>query len=161
MSEELDIKEQEGSDLLDSLKTFLEDLVPPKEVRVSDVLGNEYDIICSVSARKQIKILREFDKIEEMKGVEVKDEDNILKAIVKIASNEEYLKILCRCFKIAHSKVLNQSKAKADKVDYEYEEGDFLAADLFSIEELATAIIPLFIRLARRTSQALQKVIQK
>ena len=68
MSEELDIKEQEGSDLLDSLKTFLEDLVPPKEVRVSDVLGNEYDIICSVSARKQIKILREFDKIEEMKG---------------------------------------------------------------------------------------------
>ena len=147
--------------LVDSVKSFLEDLVPPPTVVISDVFGNKYNLLCSVSARKQITILREFDKIEEVKNAEIKEEDNIVQTIIKIASNEDYLAILCRCFKLAHNKCLMKAKEEADKQNYEYEDGELLAADLFSLEELATAIIPLFIRLAQRTSQALNQIMNK
>jgi len=163
MSEETEVKTTEESEVnvLDSLKSFLEDLVPPSTTVIADVFGNEYELISSISARKQIKILREFDKIEEIKGVEFKDEDNILQTIVKVASNEDYLNILCRCFSMAHGKVLQSAKESADKESYEYEDGEFMPADLFSLEELAAAIIPLFIRLAKRTSQAIDKIMPK
>ena len=154
-----EIKEQASDDLLDSLKGFLEKLVPPKTVLISDIFASEYELKCSVSARKQIKILREFEKIDTMEGISFSDDDTMVNSIIKIASNEDYLEILCRCFTLGHPEVLKSAKDKAKEQDYEYEESSMAPADLFAIEELATAVVPFFIRLAKRASQAMEKIL--
>ena len=150
-------------DLIDSLKSFLATLIPPTAIVVEDVLGNSYDLNCSVSARNQIKILREFDKIKDMESSINLDSDgsvgSLIDTIISVATDEQALTAICRCFALGHPKAVIQAKAHADQNEIEYENGDMACADLFALEELVTAIVPLFIRLAKRASQALNSVL--
>lgn len=157
--------EMQAQDLVEGLKNFFSTLVPPTSVIITDIFGTEYDLICSISARNQVKILREFDKINIESNVNINLDtgtplDNLVQTIVSIATDDKSLLVICRCFEYGHPKALEQAKVKAKEKGYIYEEGDYAAADLFSLEELATAIVPLFIRLAKRTSQAVQSLVK-
>ena len=168
MSDELidtEIKETEQQDLLNSIKNFLATLVPPTNIVIEDIFGNSYELACSVSARNQIKILREFDKIKDI-GSDFKfsadgSVGSLVDNIISIATDDQALLIICRCFSLGHGACLEQVKEVANANSTPYDAGDMACADLFALEELVTAIVPLFIRLAKRASQAVNRVLNK
>ena len=145
------------------IKSVFEKLVPPQNITISDIFGNEYSLSSTVSARKQVVILREFEKIQEIQEeLQLKDASiaGIVDFISSICQQEEFLLALCRCFNVAHPQTVEATKKIAKKAKVEYEEGDYAPADLFALEELAAAIVPLFIRLAKRAGMALTTVVQ-
>ena len=79
---------------------------------------------------------------------------SIVDSLVKVASNDTVLKGVSDCFCIAYPNAIQKSIAKAKKTKYEYED-EFVAADLFAIEELASAIVPLFLRLVKKSGKVL------
>ena len=85
---------------------------------------------------------------------------NITKTLISIATDDTALLVLCRCFEVGHPKALTSAKKQAKVNGHDFEDSEYAPADLFSLEELATAIIPLFIRLAKRTNQAIQSLIR-
>jgi len=144
---------------IDPLMQMLNTLVPPESVVIHDIFHNKYTCPTSVSARRQIQVMREFDKVKDLDvGNVTLDNQNIVTAIMKLAVNEDVLEALSRCFSIAHPKVLEQTKKYADESEMEYEDTILAAVDLFALEEIITAIVPLFLRLARRTGQALKAI---
>lgn len=140
----------------DALTDFLETLVPPENITFENVFGDTFKYPSMVSARKQIKILRIFDSLQEveLEGLDFSNMQKIVDSIVKLATNDIVLKGISDCFKIAYPKAIEKSIAKAKKNKYDYEE-EYVSADLFSIEELASAIVPLFLRLAKKSGKVL------
>jgi hypothetical protein len=137
------------------LTDLLETLVPPKNIEIEDIYGNMYKVSSSVSARNQILIMREFDKIKNMDTdaeINLDNMPNIIKSMISIATEENIFEALCSCFSHAHKKVVLKS------IEYSKKEGDSLdhVGDLFAIEEIVSGIVPLFIRLARKTTKAIQ-----
>jgi hypothetical protein len=150
MSEE--IKQEVPEQDLSSLTKLLETLIPPKNISVENVFGDVYDVSSIVSARKQILIMREFDKIknlEEPIPLDISNIPSIIDSFVSISTNEVIFEVLCQCFEIAHKKAVVESREQADKDEQH-------VGDLFSIEEIVSGIIPLFIRLARKTGQVIK-----
>ena len=146
-------------DLTDAVTGLLETLVPPTNIEIIDVFGNDYKLSSSVSARKQIKILREFDKLKEISTDDLSlaegNVSGIVSLIVDVAMNEVVFDVVCNCFFIAHPKTVAKAKAHAENEDVEFEENHLAVGDLFPIEEIVSGIVHLFIRLARRTGKAL------
>ena len=109
--------------------------------------------------------MREFDKIKNLDIGDIRPSNqstqSLIDTIMKIAVNEEVLETLSRCFAISHPNILKQTVDYANSQNFPYEKGDSAAVDLFALEEIVTAIVPLFLRLARRTGQALQAIGQK
>lgn len=148
--------EQEDVGQLKGITELLETLVPPKNITIEDVFGNEYKVSSSVSARNQIKILREFEKLQKMEeDVQVRLDSipTIVASLVSVASNDFIFETLCSCFEFAHKGVANKAQKHAKE-----EENEELThvGDLFPIEEIVAGIVPLFIRLARRTGTVIQ-----
>ena len=147
-NEQVQVPEQD----LSSLTSLLETLVPPKNISIEDIFGNVHEVSSVVSARNQILIMREFDKIKEMKDsveINLSNIPAIIESFVSISTNEIIFEVLCNCFEIAHKKVVSKTRLQADKDEQH-------VGDLFSIEEIVSGIIPLFIRLVRKTGQAIQ-----
>jgi|TARA_Y100000289_G_scaffold14595_1_gene13708 hypothetical protein len=155
MSEEDKLSIEEASQ---TIQGILETLVPPEEIEITNIFGEKFTVSGVCSARKQIKILRQIDKIREL-GTDIEIEGSIngfINGLVSLASNEEILGILSGVFADTYPKELEASKKAAKKLKVDFEDNVFAAADLFPLEEMAAAIVPLFIRLARRTGQAIQ-----
>lgn len=144
----------------DALVKLLDTLVPPDKVCIYDIFNKKHEFPTTISARCQIKVLREFDRIKKIDVGEISgiDMSNIINTIISLASNEEVLRSISRCFAVAHPRVLASVKKRADKEKVSYEEGDFCAADLFPLEEMVSAIVPLFLRLAKRGGAAIAKL---
>ena len=143
-----------------TIQGILETLVPPENIEITNIFGDKFTVSGVCSARKQIKILRQIDKIREL-GTDLEIEGSVsgfINGIVLLASNEEILGILSEVFGDTYPRELEQSKKTAKKNKVEFEEGKFASADLFPLEEMAAAIVPLFIRLARRTGQAITAI---
>ena len=163
MSEVLENKETMESDSIesvtDAITNLLETLVPPKEIEIIDIFGDTYKVTSSVSARKQILILREFDKMKEISLTPTTAANgsmaSIVAMIVDIAMNESVFEAICKCFYLAHPDVAEEARKKAKKAKLKIEDNHLGVGDLFSIEEIVAGIVPLFIRLARRTGTAL------
>tara|TARA_B100000282_G_C31417106_1_gene347315 strand:+ start:114 stop:578 length:465 start_codon:yes stop_codon:yes gene_type:complete len=137
---------------LSGLTSLLETLVPPKNISIEDVFGTVYEVSSVVSARNQILIMREFDKIKEIKEtikVNLSSLPDIMDSFIVVSTNEIIFNVLCNCFEIAHKKIVAETRKKAS-------EDENHVGDLFAIEEIVGGIIPLFIRLARKTGQAIQ-----
>lgn len=150
MSEE--IKQEVPEQDLSSLTNLLETLMPPTNISIEDVFGEVYEVSSIVSARKQILIMREFDKIkklEEPLPLDISDVPSIIDSFIKISTNEVIFEVLCKCFEVAHKKIVVKSRTKSSQDEQH-------VGDLFAIEEIVSGIIPLFIRLARKTSQAIK-----
>ena len=151
MSEAVDTTQE------DAIKGLLSSLVPPDEIVFCNIFGDEFVRPSNISARSQIKMLRIVDDLKELdiEGLNFSDMQAIVDSIMVLAGDERVLKAICECFTLAHKKPLEQTMAKAKELDAEFEV-EFAAADLFSIEELVSSIIPLFIRIAKRAGQAIR-----
>ena len=141
----------------DAIRGLLSSLVPPDEIVFTNIFGDEFVKPSNVSARKQIKILRIVDDLKEIEldGLTFDNMQSIVDSIMKLAADERVMKALCNCFSLAHPDALQKTIEKANEINCDYEQ-EFAAADLFSIEELVSSIIPLFIRIAKRAGQAIR-----
>jgi hypothetical protein len=139
------------------IEELLAKLVPPDEVVILDIFGNEYKKPSVVSARKQIKVIRSFQNALSFVGkTELKGSStsSMIDFIVEIATDDRIMESIGECFTFAYPDVVQSSLkyAKKKKVSVE----DNAALDLFSIEDIAGSIIPLFMRLAKKSGGALK-----
>jgi len=61
-NEEINSEEELEDGATDLVQLFLDKLVPPTEVKIQDLYGQEYELRTKISARSQIKLVREFEK---------------------------------------------------------------------------------------------------
>lgn len=142
---------------MDQFRALLDVLDPPSEVVVTDRFGVRHDLAVAVSARQQIRILREFERVKELPvASEVAGLDlaggNIAGALVALASDPEVLASLARAFECAHPSAVASAGERAGEARIAIED----AADLFAIEELVAGLVPLFGRLVHRSAGAIR-----
>lgn len=147
---------EESNPAMAQFRALLDVLDPPSEIVVTDRFGVTHNLTASISARQQIKILREFERVKELPVAgEVASLDsaggNIAGALVTLASDPDVLAGLARAFTIAHPLAVREATDRAaDECEFED------AADLFGIEELVAGLVPLFGRLVHRSAGAIQ-----
>lgn len=160
-------------DKIDPLKALLDKLVPPREVVVTDLAGNEYRVPGVVSARRNVEVIRHLQAVlaEPAVARAVGGLDEILAGgdlaesilhVVGIVASPEVVDHLARAFATAHPEALaGAQRAYVTGAGGVYVPGarDLPdAADLFAVEELAAGLVPLFVGLAKRSVQALYRV---
>ena len=137
---------------------LLEKLVPPDEIVILDIFGNEYKKPAIVSARKQIKVIRSFQKALSFAGEsKLNMSDGVVSLIdyiVEIATDEKVMDCLGDCFTYAYPDVVEKSVVYAKDASISVDQNP--ALDLFSIEDIAGSIIPLFVRLAKKSGGAIK-----
>jgi hypothetical protein len=144
-----------------ALAAFVERLVPARHVRIEDLESNAYEVPTRVSARRNIGVTRALQAVLgshaarnafERLGSLVDRNDFDMGAmaihVAALISDEETVDLLARAFGEAHPGTIAEARAKNQLPDA-------TAADLFPIEEIVTALAPLFVGLARRSVQAL------
>lgn len=151
---------------IDALSKFLDRLVPPKEVVVRDLSGAEVRVPSSISARRNVVVMREMQALLALPAVDrsmraigefVDDAlspENVGSAVVRavgICADPEVIDRLSTAFAEAHPEVLQGARSRAGRPEAD-------AADLFSVEELTAALLPLFVGLVRRSVEALRAV---
>ena len=150
-------EKEEETQPTETITDILDKLVPPDEIEIIDIFGNSYKKPCILSARKQIKVVREFEQmILYVNETDLSFSNNVelINSIIKAATDENVLIHLGLCFEQAFPKVVEKSKAYAKKKKIELDP-DTPILDIFSIEELVGSVVPLFIRLAKKLSGAL------
>lgn len=154
VTEEQVTEEQQVLDLTD----LIEKLVPPKKVEVLDIFGNSYEKPTVLSARKQIKVVREFEKaVAYIQDFEVSKElgaAQIVDILVRAATDDNVLHHFCNCFTVAYPDVVKNSSEYAKERSIEIETSDPVL-DLFSIEDIIGSLVPLFIRLVKKVGGAI------
>ena len=152
------------------LEVLLERLVPPTDVTVTDLHGRTYRFPAVVSARRQMAVVREVKGLlAHETTVAAADEaaqlvrrgrpEDLGAALVKIVAqvaDDAGLGHVGRAFAAGWPEVVTQS-ATASGIGEPSDKGE-AALDLFPVEELAKAILPLCVRLARTSVQALADV---
>lgn len=139
---------------IDGMRSLMESLVPPDDVTITDIFGTEYTVTTKISARSQIKIIRELESFADLDlGVESVQELSLPTILFKVAGNEDLLEMVGRCMKIAFPLVVSNAESVATEKGIPYEEPS--AIDLFSVEEVVSAIVPLFLRVAKKTGSVL------
>lgn len=146
------------------LQQLLDVLVPPTSIKIVDIFGNEYNIPSACSARAQIKILQHVDKLKNNQtvkdvldsGFHFDEISELIGIIVSVASDPEVMSGIANAFAIAHPRPYAETKKHAENQGIDFED----AADLFPVEELAGAVVPLFIRLVRKGTSAVATLNQ-
>ena len=134
-------------------------LVPPDEISVTDIFGKTHHLPSSCSARAQIKIIREFEAIKDLPVAENAMSSvsansgmaGVVSALVSVATDPQVLGTIASSFGLAFPATVAEVKKTAADAGLEFED----AADLFAIEELVSAIIPLCFRPMQRGVQAM------
>ena len=151
-------KEQEKSQV-ESIRDVLNALVPPDNVEVTDVFGDKHKVSSSISARRQVKIMRLLEEIKDINvnNIVVGDmtPQSMFNILIKLMANEQIFCTLCRCVEIAYPSVLSKMLESAEASSYDYDK-DLPVADLMPIEEVVALLVPLSLKIARRTGQAIQ-----
>lgn len=143
-----------AEEAIDGMRTLMESLVPPDDVTITDIFGTEYTVTTKISARSQIKIIRELESCADIDlGVSSIQELSLPALVFKVAANEQLLEMVGRCMSIAFPLVVSNAEATAKEKGVAYEEPS--AIDLFSVEEVVSAIVPLFLRVAKKTGSVL------
>lgn len=165
-----EIEEIENEELMDEsagdlISLFLEKLVPPDEIIIHDLYGEQYELRTRISARSQIKLIREFEK--GMKGVSLKeviapDEELttsvIIGAVMKVAVKDAVLNSVDKCFQIAHPHAMDSARANAKNDPHAPKKPT--ALDLFGLEDILGAILPLFLGLTKKGANLLALLAQ-
>ena len=116
----------------------------------------------TTSARSQIKIVRMLEELKDVAlpvgfqfgGIQPKE---IITLLGTLVSNETVFETVCKAAELAHPKLVKAVVAKAQEQDVEYDP-DLPIADLLPIEEAIACVVPLFLSIARRTGQAINKI---
>tara|TARA_R110000824_G_scaffold286394_2_gene474562 strand:+ start:445 stop:963 length:519 start_codon:yes stop_codon:yes gene_type:complete len=163
--EETDSEEEQIEDSVDLVKHFLDKIVPPTEVRIQDLYGEEYELKTRISARSQIKLVREFEmgmkdiKFEELFSMDAEiNSATILRAMMKVAVKDQVLDSIDRCFKIAHPQALESAKKNARNDPHAPKKPTSL--DVFGLEDILSAILPLFLGLVKKGANVLTLLAQ-
>ena len=142
-----------GSAPIDQFRRLLDVLDPPDEVVVLDAFGQSHRLTSAVSARAQIRILREFERVKDLpvaQGLDLSGGGGVGLALLMLAQDPDVLSALARCFEIAHPAAVAAARESAGEIVIED------SADLFPIEELVAGLVPLFGRLIQRSAGAIQ-----
>ena len=142
------------------IQKLLDVLVPPASVEITDIFGNNYKVPSACSARAQIKILQELDGLRNnptvvdviRKGFYFDEMTELVGIIVRVASDPDVMAGIAKAFALAHPRPFAEASNHAKNEGFDFDD----AADLFPVEELAGAVVPLFIRLIRRGTSAVQ-----
>jgi len=164
-NEEMNSEEEFEGEATDLVQLFLEKLVPPTEVKIQDLYGQEYELRTRISARRQIKLVREFEKaMKEIKLNELFSAEqeitssSIINAIMKVAIKDEVMNSIDKCFQIAHPNAFDTAKKNAKNDEYAPKKPTPL--DLFSLEDMLSAILPLFLGLIKKGANLLTLLAQ-
>ena len=164
-NEEINSEEELEDGATDLVQRFLDKLVPPTEVKIQDLYGQEYELRTKISARSQIKLVREFEKaMKEIKLNELFSAEqeitsaSIVNALMKVAIKDEVMNSVDKCFQIAHPNAFDTAKKNAKNDEYAPKKPTPL--DLFSLEDILSAILPLFLGLIKKGANLLTLLAQ-
>ena len=164
-NEEINSEEELEDGATDLVQLFLDKLVPPTEVKIQDLYGQEYELRTKISARSQIKLVREFEKaMKEIKLNELFSAEqeitsaSIVNALMKVAIKDEVMNSYDKCFQIAHPNAFDTAKKNAKNDEYAPKKPTPL--DLFSLEDILSAILPLFLGLIKKGANLLTLLAQ-
>ncbi|MBU6287597.1 MAG: hypothetical protein KGS10_05490 [Chloroflexi bacterium] len=146
---------------LDGIRDLFETLVPPATLQISDVYGNTYTVRGRIPARTQILVMRELDRLMEVQVDPAMGQAlaggiaGAVRAVVTACSDPRVLSALVEAFAVAHpgavESALGVARANGDPAND--------AADVFGLEEMAAALLPFFVALAKRTSTTLASAV--
>ncbi len=140
------------------LEEILSKLIPPDNIEILDIFGNEYSRPAVVPARRQVKLIRSFQEALNLSsGKSLADEADVasmIDFIVEIATDEKVVEKLGECFTHAFPDVVKEATSYAKEKKIKVDKN--ASIDLFSIEDIAGSIIPLFIRLAKKSGGAVK-----
>ncbi len=159
------------------LTVFMDRLVPPRNMVITDLGGNEYRVSASVSARRHVEIVREIQAVlaepalQRMLGqvgasmdMNTLDLASLGVHVLGLTGTPEVVDHLAGAFTAAYPEVVLLAQRAAHSALHALApgagapfdpkaQGD--AADLFAVEEIIAGLVPLFVGLARRSVQAL------
>ena len=139
-------------------QALMEMLVPPTSITVVDIFGETYEVPSAIPARAQIKVIRVLESIKDLPVANQINLDEGLngpaigKIILTLAQDARVMAALAESFELAHPAPFAATKQRADTEGTPYED----AADLFPIEEIVGALVPLFVRLAQKAGAAVR-----
>ena len=161
-TEELDGTEDDSVDIV---RDFLSKIVPPTEVSIEDLYGQEYSLRTKISARSQIQLVREFEKgIKDIALTDLFEMDeeinssSIIRAIMKVSTKEAVLSSVDKCFQITHPSAFESAKKGAKNDPYAPKKPTPI--DLFSLEDILSAVLPLFLGLIKKGTNVLTLLAQ-
>lgn len=137
--------------------TLVDILVPPSSVEITDAFGNQHKVSTAIAARSQIILFRIVEDLQKCEAVSkvmadgsISNSGGVAGALMYLGGDDEVMGYLAEAFEVAHPKAYNEARKSAEDQGIEVND----AADCFSVEELVSAIVPLFLRLLKRTAQA-------
>lgn len=142
------------------LESLIERLVPKEGVKISGISGTEYEIPSRVGARKQVRATRKLrDLVSKMSsdGIAVSMDGDGIKAFANAIiedDEDEYIEGLFEVFKSAFPKIVDNEKSVCEDHGVAFEN----EADLFALEDLVEALLPLSLRAASRMMQLANQV---
>jgi len=148
---------------------LLSTLFPDREIRITDVLGNEYTSTAVLSAKREEKLLRVLTRLHTSPivgmaadlptGAPQQQLQGLLGILLSAVQEDSgILGILEEAFCVVHPKVWAEVQGK--EADFEKDGEVFTPGDAFSIMEMATAILPFVVKPAQKILGAL-KAVQK
>jgi len=138
---------------------LLEQLVPPETVVIRDVYGGEHYLRARIPARAQVLVMRHLEAIASKSvGAEIRDAVRgqgggigaAVFAIVRAAGEDDVMRGVAQAFACAHPSALFAAKKNAQMQEPTCDTSRMDAADLFGVEEMATALVPFCLALLRR-----------
>lgn len=143
-----------------AIAELLDQLVPPESVVIRDVYGGEHHLRARIPARAQVLVMRHMEAIATREvGSEIRDAARgkgggavaaAVFAMVRAAGEEDVMRGIAQAFAVAHPTALAMAKRAAEMQEPGLDVSRLDAADLFGVEEMATALIPFFLALLRR-----------
>ena len=149
--------EPKGSGPKSEMDALFDLLVPPDEVVIEDIWGNTYKAPGRVSASRQIavmRIVREImahraadDALAALSGAaDAGGAPRMIAHLLTVVADEVLVERFAAAFVAAHPQITEAARAAATARG----ETSLAPTDLFAIEEMAAALVPLFVRLGRR-----------
>lgn len=133
----------------DSLRELLDRLTPPDNVVViTDIRGNEHRLDLRMSALQQIRVARVLERLVRKNAVGVMLANgatpaagSLVEHVSVLLRDDEAVSLVSECFRTAYPTVCTDSDP----------------LDVFSIEEVITALLPLAVRPLARLSGLLSE----
>jgi hypothetical protein len=143
------------------VQAFLMELVPPEDLEIRDVTGGLHRLPKIVSARATLRVTQALASAN-LEAVAFPAPGAfsigaISRGVLSVLSSDEALDALGRAFTAAFPAVVQAARVNRQAIDIDgnFAPGEYDILDLFPVEELVVAIVPLFARPTARLASAL------
>jgi hypothetical protein len=138
---------QPAADFTHQLSALLDKLVPPEQVQVRTVDGQQVTLPGAIPARRQVQVFRHIKTLAELPQlgnaiglVRGTGTAGLVDAVVQLATDEQVADLLGKAFTAAYPEALQGRDP----------------LDVLPIEELAVSLVPFSERFVRRLGQGVQ-----